>query len=194
MGDATRYVLLVGPPGSGKLPMARDLARELPAATGDDAVALAWMYTRMRDAWEAPYVGDPAPFRAPHYTVSDAGLVGGGLHAYPGEASLAHAGCLVLDELLEFRRSALGSLGYALGQGVVKVVRPARKAERKTRYSAAVPARERLDLDYPGRPALVVATASMWTARLDEYCQLVSRGAPWESVSTGSMVEGLRHG
>lgn len=118
-------LLMTGPPGSGKTMLALRLPGILPPLTLDDALAC----TRVHSVAgllspEYPLVGHP-PFRAPHHSVSDAGLVGGGTPLRPGEISLAHRGVLFLDELPEFRRSALEMLRQPLEEGRVRLARAA---------------------------------------------------------------------
>jgi magnesium chelatase family protein len=115
-------LLLLGPPGAGKTLLARCLPGLLPDLDSDAALEA----TRIHSV--AGVLGDGAllrrpPFRAPHHTISTAGLVGGGRPVRPGEASLAHRGALFLDELPEFTRSALESLRQPLEEGEVRVVR-----------------------------------------------------------------------
>jgi magnesium chelatase family protein len=116
-------ILMTGPPGSGKTMLALRLPGLLPPLSLDDALAC----TRVHSVAgllspERPLVGHP-PFRAPHHSVSDAGVVGGGSPLRPGEVSLAHRGVLFLDELPEFRRSALEILRQPLEDGQVRLAR-----------------------------------------------------------------------
>ena len=101
---ADTTVFMVGPPGAGKTMLARRLPSILPALTEDEALEV----TAIHSVAGVLALGDPRvaarPFRAPHHTISAAGLVGGGNPPRPGEVSLAHHGVLFLDELLEFRR------------------------------------------------------------------------------------------
>lgn len=121
-------LLMIGPPGGGKTLLARLLPGILPPLAFDEAVQLTAIHSVAGLVDPAEGVVATRPFRAPHHSVSDAGLVGGGDVPRPGEVSLAHHGVLFLDELAEFRRSALETLRGPLEDGRVCIARARARA------------------------------------------------------------------
>ncbi|HEX9296275.1 MAG TPA: YifB family Mg chelatase-like AAA ATPase [Polyangiaceae bacterium] len=132
-------VLLVGPPGGGKTMLARRLPTLLPPLEFEQALAVTMIHSVAGLLPSDRGLVASRPFRSPHHTVSDAGLVGGGEPIRPGEVSLAHHGVLFLDEVLEFRRSALEALRQPLEDGEVTIARVRSRAT------------------FPARPLIVAA-------------------------------------
>ncbi len=130
----SHHVLMTGPPGSGKSMLAKRLATILPLPTPKESMEIARIYSVMGRVGENLGILGQRPFRDPHHTISDAGLVGGGSNPLPGEISLAHHGILFLDELPEFKRHVLEVLRQPLEEGRVTIARAGVKATYPCRF------------------------------------------------------------
>ncbi len=116
-------LLMLGPPGSGKTLLARTLPSVLPALTNEEALDVTKIYSVSGLLPQSAPLITERPFRAPHYTISNAGLVGGGRLPRPGEITLSHRGVLFLDELPEFGHSVLEVLRQPIEDKIVTISR-----------------------------------------------------------------------
>ena len=116
------HLLMAGPPGSGKTMLIKRITSILPPMEEDEALESAKILSVIEGPGKRDVLYD-RPFRAPHHSASDAGLIGGGRNAAPGEITRAHNGILFLDELTEFRRNVLETLRQPIEEGTILISR-----------------------------------------------------------------------
>ncbi|MDR0307886.1 MAG: YifB family Mg chelatase-like AAA ATPase [Chitinispirillales bacterium] len=130
-------ILMVGPPGSGKTMLARRLPTILPDLTLDEALETTKIHSVAGLLEQSSPLLAVRPYRSPHHTISDAGLIGGGSYPRPGEVSLSHHGVLFLDELPEFNKNVLENLRQPLEDGKVTISRAAMSLSYPARFMLA---------------------------------------------------------
>lgn len=127
-------LLMIGPPGSGKSMIAKRIPSIMPSLSFEEFLDILRIYSASGLTRDPSGIPRKRPFRSPHHTISDVGLIGGGTTPGPGEISLAHHGVLFLDELPEFKRSALEVLRQPLEDGEITISRSAGSIDLPARF------------------------------------------------------------
>jgi len=183
--------LLVGPPGAGKTMLARRLPSILPSLTEEEMLEVTAIHSVAGLLATTGTCLTARPFRAPHHSISSAGLVGGGSLPRPGEVSLAHHGVLFLDELLEFPRAALESLRQPLEDGRVVIARAALSVAFPARF-ALIAAMNPCPCGNAGEPTRVCTCAESeilrYRSRLSgPLADRIDMHVPLSAVPSGSL-------
>ncbi len=135
--SGSHNIIFLGPPGAGKTMLAKRIPTILPPMSLDEAIETTRIHSVAGILEDSRGLVGTRPFRSPHHTISDAGLIGGGATPRPGEVSLSHNGVLFLDELPEFQRNVLEVLRQPLEEGAVTIARAAISVTFPARFMLA---------------------------------------------------------
>ncbi len=127
-------LIMIGPPGSGKTMLSKRLSTILPPLSFEESLETSKIYSVLGLMPEGHGLVTTRPFRSPHHTISDAGLIGGGQHPKPGEVSVAHNGVLFLDELPEFKKNVIEVLRQPMEDGKVTISRASTSVTYPARF------------------------------------------------------------